>query len=97
MLMVRYLYPKPSPPGRLRVPLKGRKRTMPGGHLVIGLLPVILAGTPTASLSGGMSFVTTAPAPVAAPAPTVTGATSMVSQPMKASSPMMVRCLSLPS
>ena len=57
----------------------------------------ILAGTPTASLPSGTFLVTTAPAPVAALGPTVTGATSMVSQPMKAPSPMTVGSLSRPS
>ena len=60
-------------------------------------LRLIVAGTPTASLAGGMSLVTTAPAPVMDPSPTVTGATSMVSHPMNASSSTTVRCLSLPS
>ena len=42
-------------------------------------------------------MVTTAPAPVVASAPTVTGATNIVSQPIKAPAPMLVRCLSRPS
>ena len=41
----------------------------------------------------GVSLVMVEPAPMVVPAPTVTGATSWVSEPMKASSPMTVRCL----
>src|SRR3990170_128639 len=55
------------------------------------------AGTPTAIFPGGTSWVTTEPAPVAAPSPMVTGATSIVSEPMKAPSPITVRCLRVPS
>ena len=55
------------------------------------------AGTPTASLPGGTSWVTTAPAPVFAPSPISTGATSIVSTPTKAPSPIVVRCLCVPS
>ena len=55
------------------------------------------AGTPTASLPGGTSRVTTAPAPVFAPSPTSTGATSIVSTPTNARSPIRVRCLRRPS
>src|SRR5207237_507504 len=55
------------------------------------------AGIPTATIPSGTSLVTTAPAPVVAPAPTVTGARSNVSEPMKASSPTMVRFLRTPS
>src|SRR5439155_12382153 len=57
----------------------------------------ILAGTPTASLPGGTSLVTTAPAPVFARSPIVTGARSIVSTPRKTSSPIVVRCLRVPS
>ena len=57
----------------------------------------IRAGTPTASLPGGTSWVTTAPAPVFAPSPTSTGATSIVSTPMNAPAPMVVGCLRVPS
>ena len=39
----------------------------------------------------------TLPAAVMAPSPTVTGATSAVSEPMKARSPITVRCLVMPS
>ena len=53
----------------------------------------IRAGTPTASLPGGTSWVTTAPAPVFAPSPISTGATSIVSTPRKTPSPIVVRCL----
>src|SRR5579885_3409031 len=51
------------------------------------------AGTPTTSVSGGTSRVTTAPEPVMAPAASVTGATSSVSDPVEASSPITVRLL----
>ena len=54
-------------------------------------------GTPTASLPGGTSFVTTAPAPVFASSPTVTGARSIVSTPRKTRSPIVVRCFRRPS
>ena len=55
------------------------------------------AGTPTASLPGGTSRVTTAPAPVRAPSPISRGATIIVSTPMNAPSPIVVRCLAVPS
>ena len=55
------------------------------------------AGTPTASLPGGTSRVTTDPAPVTAPSPTLIGARRMVSEPMKAPSPIFVLCLRRPS
>ncbi len=55
------------------------------------------AGIPTASLPDGTSRVTTEPAPVTAPSPISTGARRMVSEPMKASSPMRVACLRCPS
>ena len=45
----------------------------------------------TASAPGGTSFVITDPAPVTAPFPIRTGATSMVSEPIRTSSPMTVR------
>ncbi|KAG1259253.1 hypothetical protein G6F65_015351 [Rhizopus arrhizus] len=51
----------------------------------------------TVSLSAGASRVRVVPAPRVAPRPTRTGATSCVSEPMKASSSMMVRCLLTPS
>src|SRR5262245_1786289 len=57
----------------------------------------IVAGTPTASESGGTSFVTTAPAPVTEPLPTRTGATSIVSLPILTSSSIVVSCLRTPS
>ncbi len=57
----------------------------------------IRAGTPTASLPAGTSRVTTEPAPVLAPAPMSRGATIIVSTPMNAPSPMVVRCLRVPS
>ena len=57
----------------------------------------IRAGTPTASLPAGTSFVTTAPAPVRAPSPISRGATSIVSTPRNASSPIVVRCFAVPS
>ena len=53
----------------------------------------IRAGTPTASLPAGTSWVTTAPAPVLAPSPTSTGATSIVSTPRNAPSPIVVAVL----
>src|SRR5688572_11631904 len=55
------------------------------------------AGTPTASLPAGTSFVTTDPAPVRAPSPMLRGATIIVSTPRKAPSPMVVGCLVVPS
>ena len=57
----------------------------------------IRAGTPTASLPAGTSRVTTAPAPVRAPSPMSRGATIIVSTPMNAPSPIVVRCLAEPS
>src|SRR5690606_35555104 len=51
----------------------------------------------TVSLPAGASRVRVVPAPRVAPAPTVTGATSWVSLPMKASSPMIVLNLLAPS
>ena len=48
-------------------------------------------------LAAGTSRVTVVPAPTVAPSPTVTGATSWVSEPMKTSSPIRVRCLAWPS
>src|SRR5215471_21590791 len=53
----------------------------PGPHALPSFF-FTTAGTPTASDSGGMSLVTTAPAPVTAPLPTRTGATSIVSLPI---------------
>ena len=53
----------------------------------------IRAGTPTASLPGGTSRVTTAPAPVLAPSPMIRGATIIVSTPMNAPSPIVVAVL----
>jgi hypothetical protein len=50
-----------------------------------------------ASASGATSSVMTLPAATIAPSPTETGATSAVSDPMKARSPMRVRCLDTPS
>src|SRR6185437_151488 len=55
------------------------------------------AGTPTASLPAGTSFVTTAPAPVRAPSPMSRGATIIVSTPMNAPSWIVVWCLRVPS
>ena len=66
-----------------------------GGGLARGSR--IRAGTPTASLPAGTSRVTTAPAPVRAPAPMSRGATIIVSTPMNAPSPIVVRCLFVPS
>jgi len=48
-------------------------------------------------LPAGTSFVTTAPAPVRAPSPISTGATSIVSTPMKAPFPIVVRRFEVPS
>src|SRR5690606_41998280 len=61
--------------------------------------PSIVAclGRETVSLPAGASRVSVVPAPRVAPLPTRTGATSWVSDPMKASSSMMVRCLLTPS
>ena len=50
-----------------------------------------------AYIAGGTSEVITEPAAVYAPSPTVTGATSMVSDPIRTWSPMVVRCLATPS
>src|SRR5450759_2736830 len=55
------------------------------------------AGTPTASMPAGTSFVTTDPAPVHAPSPSSTGATSIVSEPRKTFLPIFVLCLRTPS
>src|SRR5205085_6594737 len=55
------------------------------------------AGTPATSVSGGTSLVTTAPAPVTEREPTRTGATSIVSEPIRTLSSMMVGCFCLPS
>src|SRR5256886_6966950 len=60
-------------------------------------LRITLAGTPTAVAPSGTSFVTTEPAPVRAPLPSLTGATSIVSTPTKAPSPISVRFLRWPS
>ena len=49
------------------------------------------------SLSAGASRPMTEPAPIVAPAPTLTGATKAVLDPMKAPSPIWVRCLLTPS
>jgi hypothetical protein len=49
------------------------------------------------SVARGASRLITEPAPMVAPAPISTGATSAVLEPMKASSPMTVRCLLAPS
>ncbi len=51
----------------------------------------------TAMAPGGTSLVITEPAAVYAPSPTVTGATSMVSEPIRTWSPIVVRCLATPS
>ena len=51
----------------------------------------------TARASAGTSLVMQELAPVIAPAPIVTGATIIVSEPMKTSSPMVVRLLWTPS
>src|SRR5258706_11934256 len=48
------------------------------------------------SSPAGASLVSVVPAPSVAPRPTRTGATSCVSEPMKTSSSMMVRCLFAP-
>src|SRR5687767_8055492 len=55
------------------------------------------AGMPTASIPSGTSFVTTAPAPVTLFLPILTGARRSESEPMNASSPILVRCLRTPS
>src|SRR5579864_3079161 len=60
-------------------------------------LRTTLAGTPTAVAPSGTSFVTTEPAPVRTPLPSLTGATSIVSTPTKAPSPISVRFLFVPS
>src|SRR5665213_1265609 len=60
-------------------------------------LRITLAGTPTAVAPSGTSLVTTEPAPVRDPLPSLTGATSIVSTPTKAPSPISVRFLLTPS
>src|ERR1700704_5770234 len=60
-------------------------------------LRTTLAGTPTAVAPSGTSFVTTDPAPVRDSLPSLTGATSIVSTPTKAPSPILVRFLFVPS
>ena len=57
----------------------------------------IRAGEPTPFAKSGISFVTIDPAPVIDCFPMVTGATSFVSDPMKALSLMVVLCFCLPS
>ena len=54
-------------------------------------------GVPMPLEKAGISFVIMDPAPVIDLFPTVTGATSLVSEPIKASSFMIVLCLSVPS
>src|SRR3546814_842219 len=49
------------------------------------------------SLSAGASLVSVVPAPSVAPRPTRTGATNWLSEPIKASSSITVRCLLTPS
>ena len=68
-----------------------------GGASASGRGSRIRAGTPTASLPAGTSFVTTAPAPVFASSPIVTGARSIVSTPRKTRRPIVVRCFCRPS
>src|SRR5688500_15152302 len=51
----------------------------------------------TARAPSGTSLVMAEPAPVTASRPTRIGATNIVSEPMNARSPMMVRCFSYPS
>src|SRR5439155_7975029 len=62
-----------------------------------GFLRTTLAGTPTAVAPSGTSLVTTEPAPVRDSLPSLTGATSIVSTPTNAPSPISVRFLFLPS
>src|SRR5207245_810506 len=80
------------------------RRSVSPGVLDRGLQPpyqaflrTTLAGTPTAVAPSGTSLVTTEPAPVRAPLPSLTGATSMVSTPTNAPSPISVRFLLVPS
>src|SRR5438552_9278513 len=95
---------------RDQLELTPRRRVRPGvfdrglqppDHLAslasTGFLRIALAGTPTAVAPSGTSFVTTEPAPVRAPLPSLTGATSIVSTPTNAPSPISVRFLSAPS
>ena len=55
-----------------------------------------LVGAATANAPSGTSRVITEPLAVMASSPTRTGATSIVSEPMNARSPISVRCLSTP-
>src|SRR5436190_10503 len=81
------------------------RRCLGAGELHRGLQPTdqldflrtTLAGTPTAVAPSGMSLVTTEPAPVRDSLPSLTGATSIVSTPTKAPSPISVRFLFTPS
>ena len=56
-------------PGRFTPAASGPRRSACAASASAGSGSRIRAGTPTASLPGGTSFVTTAPAPVLAPAP----------------------------
>jgi polar amino acid transport system substrate-binding protein len=75
------------------VPVEDTRPSVPG---LGGYLELLLARTMLIWL-GAALVVSVVPAPTVAPRPTVTGATSCVSEPMKASSSMIVRCLLAPS
>jgi hypothetical protein len=64
-----------------------------GGEARLVLLPRAGHG----QRAGRARPVMTEPLAVIAPSPTVTGATSIVSEPMKARAPISVRCLETPS
>src|SRR5450830_774100 len=70
------------------VPARAR-RTQPS---MLRWVPLLTARAP-----GGTSCLMTLPAPVYAPSPTVTGAMNLVSEPVRAYEPIVVRCLLTPS
>lgn len=58
---------------------------------------VICLDLSTVNALAGAGFDIVEPAPIVAPAPIFTGATSSTPEPMKAPSPIVVRCLLAPS
>src|SRR5215472_8881863 len=83
-------------PGRGRLADVLHGSLQPPDHLLSVFLRTTLAGTPTAVAPSGTSFVTTDPAPVREPLPSLTGATSIVSTPTNAPSPISVRFFWVP-
>ncbi|KAI0552979.1 hypothetical protein F4679DRAFT_31919 [Xylaria curta] len=67
--------------------------TKPGGSSSAGTCRtglMTLAGFPTATMKGGMSLVTTLPAPIVQPRPMVTPAKTITFPPSQQSSPMII-------